>query len=154
MVAEYNKVVANQGISASEMHATVGNLLNPSDPSPESLSGDEFFNFDIASVGLGFHHFDDPSFAAKQLASRLKAGGVLYIIDFVPHEHHGHDHPAAHTVTHAGFSQEDVKKMFEDAGAGGNFEYVTIGKGIVFNGVKENGHTMKRSVFMARGSKL
>ncbi|KAG9231160.1 S-adenosyl-L-methionine-dependent methyltransferase [Amylocarpus encephaloides] len=155
MVAEYNKSVSNQGIPESEMFARVGNLLDSNNPSPDSFSGEEFFKFDLAVVGLGFHHFDDPRFAAKQLTSRLKPGGVLFIIDFLPHEHlHQHDHPAAHTVTHAGFSEAEVKEMFEEAGAGGDFEYLVVGKGIVFDGVKENGATMKREVFMARGSKL
>ncbi|RDL41048.1 S-adenosyl-L-methionine-dependent methyltransferase [Venustampulla echinocandica] len=156
MVDEYNKTVENQGIPHSEMFAQVGNLLDESDPSPAALSGPEFYNFDIAVVGLGFHHFDKPSFAAKQLAARLKPGGVLLIIDFLPHgDHkHNHDHPAAHTVTHLGFSEEAVKTMFEEAGVGGRFEYDVVGKGIVFHGVKEEGNTMSRSVFMARGFKL
>ncbi len=42
-----------------EMHAVQGNLLDPADPSPAGLAGPEFFDFDIAVVGLGFHHFDD-----------------------------------------------------------------------------------------------
>jgi hypothetical protein len=80
---------------------------------------------------------------------------VLLIIDFLAHEHVSQDgHPAAHTVAHAGFSEEDVRKMFGKAGAGEGFEYLEIGSGIVFHGVKEDGKTMKRSVFFARGSKL
>jgi SAM-dependent methyltransferase len=157
MVAEYNKSVQNQGIPESEMFATVGNLIDPANPSPPALSGPQFFDFDIAVVGLGFHHFDDPALAAKRLTERLKKGGILMIIDFLPHEHfHGNHHhnPAAHTVMHMGFSEEDVKKMFVDAGAGGNFEYVVIGKGVVFTNAVENGDDLKRSVFMARGAKL
>jgi SAM-dependent methyltransferase len=156
MVNEYNTLVSNQGIPPSEMHAVVGNLLDPSDPSPPSLAGDEFFNFDIAAVGLGFHHFSDPTFAATQLVKRLKKGGVLLIIDFLPHAPLPKDEgqTAAHTVAHAGFSEEDVKTMFETAGAGEGFEYLEIGQGIVFHGVKEGGETMKRSVFFARGVKL
>lgn len=154
MVAEYNKSASNQGIPSSEMQARVGNLLDASDPSPSSLSGDEFFNFDIAVVGLGFHHFEDPTFAAKQLALRLKPSGVLLIIDFMTHAHvHDLTNPA-HTITHHGFSEEEVKKMFEGAGAGNNFEMVVVGNGIVFKGAKEGGEQMKRTIFMARGVKL
>lgn len=154
MVNEYNKSARNQGIPASEMLATVGNLIDANNASPASVAGPEFHDFDIAVVGLGFHHFDDPALAAKRLAERLKKGGVLMIIDFLPHEHfHGHHghHAAAKTVTHMGFPEEDVKKMFEDAGAGQNFEYTVVGKGIVFT---HEGNSMKRSVFMARGTKL
>ncbi|EPE26500.1 S-adenosyl-L-methionine-dependent methyltransferase [Glarea lozoyensis ATCC 20868] len=172
MAEQYNIVMSNQGIPPSQMRAVVGNLLSPSDPSPATLSDPEFFDFDIAAVGLGFHHFSDPGFAAKQLVARLKVGGVLFIVDFLPHkpiaatmtaederENKSEDKGeqtsnAAHTVTHNGFSQDDVKKMFEEAGAGKAFEYLEIGSGIVFHGVKEGGGSMKRSVFFARGEKV
>ena len=104
MVAEYNKAAANQGIQSSEMHAVIGNLNSPSDPSPPSLSSVEFFNFDIAAVGFGFHHFDNPVFTAKQLVGRLKPGGVLFIVDFLPHvKMDDYNSPARHTVTHFRF---------------------------------------------------
>jgi SAM-dependent methyltransferase len=161
MVNEYNTSAQNQGIAASEMHAVLGNLLDVTSPNPPSLSGPEFHDFDIAAVGLGFHHFDDPALAAKRLAERLKKGGVLMIVDFMPHEHfhghdgqgHGHDHSAKKTVMHMGFSEEEVKRVFEGAGVGGVFEFVVLGKGVVFED-REKGAKMERSVFMARGSKL
>jgi SAM-dependent methyltransferase len=163
MVNEYNTSALNQGIPPSEMHATLGNLLDLATPNPPSISGPEFYDFDIAAVGLGFHHFDDPALAAKRLAERLKKGGVLMIVDFMPHQHfHGHDdghghghhdHPAAKTVMHMGFSEEQVKRAFEEAGVGGKFEFVVLGKGIVFED-KGKETKVERSVFMARGSKL
>ena len=67
------------------MRAYQGNLCVPDDPNPAAFSGPEFFNFDIVAVGLGFHHFDDPALAARRLAERLKDGGVLTILDFLPH---------------------------------------------------------------------
>jgi len=133
------------------MYAHIGNLLSVSDPSPSSLSSQEFFDFDIAAVGMGFHHFDDPALAAKRLAGRLKKGGVFMIVDFLPHEHfHGHD--AAKTVMHMGFSEDVVKKIFEDAGVGGDFKYLEVGKGKITFG--EGQEKFQRSVFFARGSKL
>jgi SAM-dependent methyltransferase len=87
MVNEYNTSARNQGIPETEMHAVQGNLLNPEDPNPATLAGEEFFGFDIAVVGLGFHHFDDPALATRRLAERLTRGGVLMIVDFVPHGH-------------------------------------------------------------------
>jgi SAM-dependent methyltransferase len=68
------------------MHAYQGNLCDPTDPNPTALAAPEFSNFDIAAVGLGFHHFDDPALAARRLAERLKTGGVLMILDFLPHD--------------------------------------------------------------------
>ncbi|KAH8811385.1 S-adenosyl-L-methionine-dependent methyltransferase [Xylogone sp. PMI_703] len=161
MVAQYNLRATNQGLSPSEMSAYHGNLLSPDDPNPASLAGPEFYDFDVAAVGLGFHHFSDPALAAKRLVGRLKSGGVLLIIDFMPHapgDVHGHRHgdmdvkSAVHTVTHHGFSEDEVKKMFIEAGAGDGFEYQVVGEGIVFvrgEGEKE----MRRTVFMARGVK-
>lgn len=67
------------------MHAYQGNLCVPEDPNPSAFTSPEFYNFDIAAVGLGFHHFDDPELAAKRLAERLRPGGVLVILDFLPH---------------------------------------------------------------------
>jgi len=159
MVNEYNTSAQNQGIPASEMHAVHGNLLDVTNPNPASLSAPEFYDFDIAVVGLGFHHFDDPALAATRLADRLKNGGVLMIVDFMPHEHfhghdgYGHDHPAKKTVMHMGFSEKEVMEVFQGAGVGGSFEFVVLGKGVVF-GDRENGTKMERNVFMARGSKL
>ena len=90
------------------------------------------------------------------------------IVDFMPHGHfhgsdghghghghggHGHEHPAQKTVMHMGFSEEEIKRMFEGAGVGGGFDFVLLGKGVVFED-REKGTKMERSVFMARGSKL
>ncbi|KAF8848660.1 methyltransferase-like protein [Acephala macrosclerotiorum] len=151
MVKEYNISALNQGIPETEMAAYQGNLISPDDPSPISFSGPEFFDFDIAVVGLGFHHFDNPGLAAKRLAERLKKGGVLMIVDFLPHEHF-HGYNAAKTVTHMGFSEEEVKTMFEEAGVGGDFKYLQVGKGKITFG--EGQEKVERSVFFARGSKL
>ena len=150
MVLEYNKGALNQGIAPSEMYAHMGNLLDPSDSSPSSLSGEEFFGFDVAAVGMGFHHFDDPALAAMRLAERLKVGGTLFIVDFLPHQHLPGDHKAKHTVMHMGFSQHDVKKIFTGAGVEKDFEYVIVGNGVVF---VHEGQEMRRSLFMARGTK-
>ncbi|KAH7418096.1 S-adenosyl-L-methionine-dependent methyltransferase [Cadophora sp. MPI-SDFR-AT-0126] len=155
MVKEYNTSARNQGISEAEMLAVQGNLIDANSPNPPALAGKEFYDFEIAAVGLGFHHFDDPALAAKRLAERLKKGGVLFIVDFLPHKHlpadDEHGHKAAKTITHMGFSQETVKKMFEDAGVGASFDYKVIGKGVVFEG---GGNKMERSVFFAKGAKL
>lgn len=195
MVSEYNIGASNQGIPESEMHAVVGNFIDSSAPPPPDLSGPEFHNFDIAAVGMGWHHFTDPGYAAKKLSERLQPGGVLLIIDFLPHEGfghihkhghseghpvighkhghgHSHDHApvaqgkgdgkgdgygekkmesaAAHTVTHLGFSEEDIKKMFDEAGVGEDFKFVVLGKGVVF---ESEGKSMSRTAFMARGTK-
>jgi SAM-dependent methyltransferase len=188
MVSEYNKAASNQGLNDDEMHAYTGNLIDPSDPSPEAFRGEKFWNFDLAAVGLGFHHFEDPVLAAARLVERLKKDGVLLIIDFLPHEgfgHHHHDHHHGHgehvhkecdstsdikeastesktemtdkeaavaaTVHHLGFSESDVERIFVEAGAGKDFAYMVLGKGVVIGPADRR---MKREVFMARGTKI
>jgi SAM-dependent methyltransferase len=166
MVHEYHTGAAKQGIPESKMHAVVGNLIDASLPPDPCFSAPEFYNFDIAAVGFGWHHFSDPAFAAKQLALRLKVGGTLLIIDFLPHVGAGGDHgrekadgygedkevkiAARQTITHMGFAEGDIKKMFEEAGVGVDFDFVVLEKEIVF---ESEGQSMWRTAFMARGRK-
>jgi len=131
------------------MHAYQGNLLDPSGPSA-SLSSPHFYNFDIAAVGLGFHHFVDPDLAASRLAERLRPGGVLVLVDFLSHDH---DATTNSTVQHHGFSEEQMRGVFGAAGAGKGFAMEEIGKGIVFEGAGGEGKRMVRRVFIARGEK-
>jgi len=162
MVAAYNARADNQGLTAEEMRAYQGNLLDPSDPNPAALSPEtnpQLADFDLAAVGLGFHHFDDPELAVRRLAGRLRRGGVLFVLDFMPHEHvppaEGRDGQGVHgsagaarTVRHAGFSEERVRELFEKGGAGDEFRFGVLAR-VVMKGAA--GGT--RSVFMARGTK-
>ncbi|QSZ36803.1 hypothetical protein DSL72_006686 [Monilinia vaccinii-corymbosi] len=175
MVAQYNTRAANQGLSPSEMIAYQGNLL--SSPTEAELEKEDLYEFDLAVVGLGFHHFDNPAWAARKLGERLKKGGILAVLDFESHDGYGnpHGHPHGHgyenqhheptlsaqaerareTVTHHGFSEEEIRKIFTDAGVGAGFGYVVLGRGILFQGTGKEGqrNDMKRAVFLARGVK-
>ncbi|KAI3531666.1 methyltransferase domain-containing protein [Colletotrichum abscissum] len=155
------------------MHAYQGNLTDPSDPAPAAFASDDgrFRDFDVAGVGLGFHHFEDPELSARRLVERLRPGGVFIILDFLPHEKMDHALPAAHTVMHHGFSEERMRSVFEQAGAGRDFGMEELGSGVVFGGHghghgdghghghegRDHGHGsgqgMKRRVFLARGTK-
>ncbi|KAI0487402.1 S-adenosyl-L-methionine-dependent methyltransferase [Xylaria cf. heliscus] len=161
MVSTYNTRAENQGLSPEEMHAILGDLT--SETISDAISSPELFNFDIAVVGGGFHHFGDPALAAKRLVERLKPGGVLLIWDFLPHgpmhhhdhHHHGHGegeghshshshghaeegekekgHDVFHSVMHHGFSEPQMREIFTSAGAGTDFQLEVIGGGLVLN---------------------
>ena len=104
MVERYNELAASSEIaSVKKARARVGNILTTNSDSSssssddESLNGAEFWNFDIAAVGGGLHHFDDPAEAIRRLAERLRDGGVLLIVDFVEEEAgHGGMHGRMH----------------------------------------------------------
>lgn len=148
MVTEYNTRAANQGLEESFMHAVVGNLL--ATPPTESLNSSELTDFDIATVGFGFHHFQDPELAARRLLERVKLGtGVILIVDFLPHAPLPKEHQAANTVIHHGFGQEDIEKIFAAAGCK-DIEFAVLGSGFTMD---MHGQNMKREAFMARGTR-
>ena len=146
-VREYNTRAVNQGLLPSEMFAYAGNLLDTSGPSG-TICGPDLFHFDLAVVGLGLHHFDDPQLAIKRLLERLKDDtGVLLIIDFVPHEHD--ESKGKHHVAHDGFGKEKMRALIEGAGCQ-EVDYVVLGKGATWTA---DGQKHERSIFMCRGRK-
>lgn len=167
MVSHYNEAARSSGLSLEQANAVVGDLLGAEVPS--ELSGAEFYNFDVAAIGLGFHHFEDPPLAVKRLAERLKADtGVLVIVDFLPFEpngSHGHshrhsqnqDHNAAatapshmqHTIKHHGFTSDGIKRLFDAAGLE-DFGFEVLEEPAVFD--FEEGRK-ERQVFIAKGRK-
>jgi len=160
MVHEYNAMASNLSMTTSlNFSASVGNLLNPTDPSPAEFEHEPFYNFDLVVVGLGFHHFGDAVVAASRLVERLKQGGVLLIADFLFKEEangHQHGHGAGYShghvaKRHLGFGKEEMKKIFESAGVGKDFRFEIIAEGAVF---ETSSRSMISDVFMARGTKL
>ncbi|KAK6085445.1 methyltransferase domain-containing protein [Seiridium cupressi] len=151
MVAAYNARAENQGLTKDDMYAVAGNLTVPDDPKPAHLSDSELFGFDLAAVGGGFHHFDDPQLTAIRLVERLRPGGVLFIWDFLTHE--ADEFTASKGVTHHGFSAEQIRAIFEKAGAGQNFGLQELGSGVVFGHGHEGKTSLKRHAFLARGEK-
>ncbi|KAG8630393.1 hypothetical protein KVT40_002012 [Elsinoe batatas] len=171
MVEIYNTRMSEADVSNA--HAVVGNLL-----SEQGLTGDideQARNFDIAFVGFGFHHFEDPELTIKRLSSRLKPGGILAILDWLPsnedpqyeaeggpghhhHHHHGHGHghkhghgsaqssEPQHTIHHDGFSQSMMDKLYSQAGLV-DFGFATMEKPLV---IEMCGKRVKRTGFIAK----
>ncbi|KAJ4410545.1 hypothetical protein N0V91_002032 [Didymella pomorum] len=128
MVATYKSRASTAGLSKETVDAVVGDLFDKSNPKPEEFNGKELWDFDLATVGFGFHHFEDVVHAAKQLKERLRPGGALVINDFLEggdlladengnpvegsegnhavhkhghgHGHHGHGHKHEHHEHH------------------------------------------------------
>lgn len=130
----------------------MGNLISPEDPSPAAFSSPNFFNFDMAGVGLGFHHVDDCDLAAKRLAERLRPGGAFFIVDFISHAPVEY-HSASRGVRHHGFTEDQVKAIFDGAGVGKNFHYEEMSSDISFDHAHGEGKHMVRRVFFASGEK-
>ena len=134
MVDKFNAQAREAGLSEDQMHAVRGDLL-ASAKSP--LESSEFYDFDLAVMSMALHHVDDPKTIIAKLVERLKPGGIVVIIDWIPsgrfpfesHGNHGHEHShgekknlgheqhgASHTISFDGFSREQMRDMFLEAG--------------------------------------
>ncbi|EFY85992.1 2-heptaprenyl-1,4-naphthoquinone methyltransferase, putative [Metarhizium acridum CQMa 102] len=152
MVERYNANAKADGLTQDKRAAYLGDLLSPDDPSPAAFATPDFFNFDLAGVGLGFHHVDDCVLAAKRLSERLRPGGSLFIVDFVSHA--PVDHGATSMgIRHHGFSEDQIRAMFDEAGVGSNFKFETMEEDVSFDHAHGSGNHTVRRVFFARGDK-
>lgn len=128
MVERYNAAAHDSGLPPQQANAVVGNIC-VQDGIPEALLAPEYFDFDIAAIGLGLHHFESPPLALRRLAERLRVeSGVLLIVDFLPleegargthqghgpqshqnhpHQNEGHRAPAHHHHGHSHHSGHD-----------------------------------------------
>lgn len=155
MVAEYNKRFSEPSSKAETIspqpeklnaYAIVGDLLDPTGV-PASLEDKKYYNFDLAVVGGGFHHFENVELATQSLTDRLKPGGVLIIWDFLAHAPEDlHGDPALHTIAHHGFDESRVRQLFGGAGLTDVDMKLMDGK-VTIRG------TAERQGFLAKGKK-
>ncbi|KYK57026.1 uncharacterized protein DCS_04033 [Drechmeria coniospora] len=152
MVAVYNSKAKDKGFTPEERIAHVGSLIDESDATCSGFPN--LTSFDLAGVGLGFHHFDDCHLAARRLIERLRPdGGIFFILDLVSHATSA-EHCAAKGVKHQGFSESQVREMFEDAGAGKNFRFMIADEEVAFDHADGEGGNKARQVFFARGERV
>lgn len=126
MVGRYNDLARSSNLPSMVAQAIVGNLFadEPSElpqASPaDSIEEVDLHNFDIAAVGLGFHHFHDQEGAVAKIAERLRPGGVLLIIDWAEEDDSElmarKPFPGQHTVRVHGVSEARMKEIFEGQG--------------------------------------
>ena len=132
MVAQYNKAARSHGVPESQIFAIQGDLASPlTEESHPSLGSSDFFGFDLIIMSMALHHIDVPNTLIERLVERLNDGGVVVIIDWTlnqegretqqqgegSHSLRGNvHHPASHTVSHDGFSKEQMDTMLRSAG--------------------------------------
>lgn len=126
-VAKYNALAAELGV-ADHMHAITADIVD-GDSNP--LAGK---TFDAVVCSAAFHHFKDPAKVTKLLASFLRPGGALLVVDvsrdspeggLAPKDYKFGDTPGT-AVHHEGFSGGEIKTMFEAAGLT-NVEFANAG---------------------------
>ena len=152
MIERYNDLAKESDIpSVRAAHALEANLLADGESS-EVISGPDWHEFDIASVGLALHHFPDPKEAIERLVQRLKVGGVLLIVDFLDEgDANWVSSDADRTIHKHGFSEEEMKVLMEGQGLGG-FGWTLMPEAVVIK--MDEARPLDRKLFLARGEKL
>ncbi|KAL8291098.1 hypothetical protein RB597_005547 [Gaeumannomyces tritici] len=126
MVEKYKERAKLEGLKPEQMDAVEGDLHAPS----SALDRPDLRGFDVAAVGFGAHHFDDPTAVAARLVERLRPGGALFIADLLPyerpaggwgdassdhHHHHHHHHGQGHHQKHGdGGGGDDEQAAHEE----------------------------------------
>lgn len=147
MVSEYNErfSTATDGEKLNA-HAYNANLFDPAG-TPSSLDDPKFRDFDLVAVGFGFHHFENLPLVTQRLVDRLAPDGVLMIVDFFSHDKDEViSDDSVNTIAHHGFTEQQVKKLFGEAGLG-DVRVLPFPEEVIMNG------RARRWPFMARGVK-
>ena len=150
-VEEYNVAAHNQGVSEGEMRAVVADLVTGEGDVAAVGEG-----FDMAMCSMAYHHMPSPLLTTHAITRVLKKGGILAVIDFRTHE--VLEEGWKHIVPHNGFSEEQVKEWYKDAGLDEPVfvEVGDKGNGVTIVGLHSQGGDVKvrRAIFMAVGKKL
>lgn len=131
MVEAYNDGARMQGLPEQQMHAVQGDLMVPPEKIPKALKREDLYGFDVIVMSMALHHVEDPQLMTMNLVERLRDGGSILIIDWAPaagkeqetHHHHEHGgghqqemHSVKHTMSRAGFDEEEMVKILKQAG--------------------------------------
>ncbi|KAK0205511.1 S-adenosyl-L-methionine-dependent methyltransferase [Desarmillaria ectypa] len=113
MIDKYNKRAKTLSVS-SKMSAIVAELKDV----PEELEGRKF---DVVICTMAFHHFESTEEITRTLTYFLKPRGALLVTgrlipDAVSQVEHIMEQYKSIIPQKAGFSEEDMKKLFEGAG--------------------------------------
>ncbi|EZF74012.1 hypothetical protein H105_04141 [Trichophyton soudanense CBS 452.61] len=150
MVEKFNQTARQEKLPETQIYAVKGNLTE-AEGTP-SIAGEEFFKFDLIIIVHALHHIDDPQKLINRLTERLRPGGIVVVADW---EKKGKDvhpvdinHPAAHTVSHSGFTENDMHEFFKKAGCKES-EYTVLKEEMTVPEVWGG----KKTLFFAKGRK-
>jgi SAM-dependent methyltransferase len=156
MVQTYNTRAAAAGLPPSQIHAIEGNVLDDASWS-QIRANTALRDFDIAVIGMGFHHFAKPAQALERVAALLKpATGVMVVIDIIKEADEAEDAEqrkrgglAAHTIhpAHNGFVEQEMKGIYADAGLE-DFGW-SVGEPVRMLGKED--YEFVKTVFFSRG---
>ncbi|KAK3116521.1 hypothetical protein LTR53_003009 [Teratosphaeriaceae sp. CCFEE 6253] len=144
MVELYNEAARSSGLEPERANAVVGDLL--AETIPEQLSGPDYEQFDVAVIGLGFHHFEDPALAIKHFLP-FKSEAQQEPKDG-EHPPHGAGAPdMTHTIKHNGFTRSRMEKLYEQGGLE-DFGWYVDPKPVL---MEMKTGTKERTLFIAKG---
>nr|POE88436.1 putative methyltransferase c1347.09 [Quercus suber] len=150
MVNKYNAIARSAGMAAAQVTAECGDFCVEQVLEPFASSS-EWRDFDLAAVLVGFHHFESPALAIRNLAASLRPkSGTLIIVDILPFQP---DHVPTHmqpTIKHHGFSEEEMRKLMEEAGLE-SFEFEVLQEPIEF--APKEGVKRQMKIFIAKGTR-
>ncbi|KAJ5217414.1 hypothetical protein N7468_010422 [Penicillium chermesinum] len=165
MVARYNSNAHAAGLS-SKMIGYQADLISE----PPSTDSAAWKDVDLLIISMALHHFEFPGQALQKLGQRVKQGGVCFIIDIMGHSSPQHHHHGPHgedqgsrkpespfkefkeasaTIQTHGFVQEDMAKLFREAGFESP-EYLALEKPLEFT---MDGQTVSMTAFMAKAKR-
>ena len=160
MVDKFNIEAREAGMTEAQIRAVRGDLLAPIEGQLESQ---EFYDFDLAVMSMALHHVEEPKIMIAKLVERLRPGGAVVIIDWIPsgrtppdsHGSHadekkdGHgQHAGSHTISFDGFSKGEMHKIFCGAGCS-NSDYVLAASPSEFPPDRKG----QKQLFFAKGTK-
>ncbi|KAL4959734.1 class I SAM-dependent methyltransferase [Aspergillus stella-maris] len=135
MVETYNQTAVEMSLPLEKMKGYQFDLLSGYNPAetPEYLKQ----GFDIIVIGMALHHVSNPPLLLRKFKEILKQGGAVIVLDMVPDqvpslpatELEGLDAREVEvlkTIGKKGFTEDEMRGMYDDAGLGGGFEYVVI----------------------------
>lgn len=114
MVENYNNMARVSG-HAEEMYAVQGDLLENEVIGPL----EEFSGFDIAVISMALHHVSNCQELLSKLVARLRHGGVVVVVDWVPgaNDQDSTKHHEVHnTIAKESFDRADMIELFTNAG--------------------------------------